>query len=125
MISPPLERPPRPDSEAGGENPLAGCFAVLFVLAVGVAVTALLSLFSVPLAVCFVAIFGGSSALFGFHYFVWGWWLGRMIEDDAAEEAAEGAVQTSESFGSPPQPIADPLADESQVICQPPPSGPF
>ena len=42
-------------------------------------------LFVSAFSVGFTIVLGMFVAVIAFHYFVWGWWLGKMLEDDDGE----------------------------------------
>jgi len=60
-----------------------------FFLAAALAVVATAALYAISLGTFLPVLIIGGLIVFitAFHYFVWGWWLGRMIEREAQEEA--------------------------------------
>lgn len=79
-----IERPEPPDPEGA---PRRGSYLSLLLAAV-LALGVFLGLFFLTLGAIgpMVIIGGGVFALAAFHYIVWGWWLGRLIRDEADEK---------------------------------------
>ena len=79
-MSEPLRPPEAP-------KPRGSCLSLF--LAAGMLVFAAVALFALSLGTILPVLVIGGLILFvaGFHYLVWGWWLGPMIHREAKEEA--------------------------------------
>jgi hypothetical protein len=79
-MSEPLRRPEPPP-------PRSSCLSIF--LAGGLLALTAVALFALSLGTFLPVMVIGGLILFvaGFHYVVWGWWLGPMIHREAEEEA--------------------------------------
>jgi hypothetical protein len=81
------ELPPRP---AAPEKPQRGSWLSIFLTAfLLLGVGAVLLVLSLGQLLPILAIGGLIFLATAFHYLVWGWWLGAMIQREAEEEDAE------------------------------------
>ena len=80
MIQPPPKPPPLPENKPGSW--LSILMAVVLFFAAYGALTFLTLGFFGPVLIVVGVLF----AIVGFHYFVWGWWLGQVVRDAAQEE---------------------------------------
>ena len=80
-----IQRPPNDDDDS--PPPRRGSYLSL-ILASLLAMAVFLGLFFLTLGAVgpIVVIAGGVFALAAFHYVVWGWWLSRLIREDAEDE---------------------------------------
>jgi hypothetical protein len=75
--------PPRPDEEEVRQRPYLS-----IVLALLLAAAVFVGLFFLTLGAVgpMLLIAGGVFALVAVNYLVWGWWLGRLIREDADDD---------------------------------------
>lgn len=79
-------RPQRPDFAAADGKPKGGSCLTVSAAAM-MAVAGLLSLMAMPLmGFGPLLIVGGLAGFAAFHYVVWGWWLGRLLRDEATDD---------------------------------------
>lgn len=83
------DRPPPPMPERH-EPPAArsrgSLVSVVMALAAGTAITVVLALLTFNTFGVMVLVAGGLFVFIGLQYLVWGWWLGRMLRDEAESD---------------------------------------
>lgn len=82
-------RPPRPEPTQRRGSRLSLFFAFMFCLFV-ISTLSLLTLNAFGVVVGVAAVLFG---VIGFHYFVWGWWLGEIIRRESETEASNRSVE--------------------------------
>ncbi len=80
----PILKPPEPP-----EKPRGSWLSITLAALLGVAALIVLSFLTLGQLLPVVVIGGLIFAVIGFHYFVWGWWLGKLIEQASEDEEDE------------------------------------
>lgn len=82
MTTPAPSAPQRPDPQAASGKRGRSWLVLLFSLTTLAVTLAFVSVFYVG----FAMVLGCVVAFIGFHYFVWGWWLGPLLEAETDED---------------------------------------
>lgn len=83
------EIPPRPARPLEPTKPRGSLLGILLALIAGVALLVTAVVFTRGVAVFFFLVMLVVFGLVGFHYLVWGWWLGEALRQEMRDEDAE------------------------------------
>jgi len=85
-------KPPQPRS-VQTDNTLGSWIAIVLMALICIAIYVVLTFLTLGVFGPVLIVGGILFGIVAFHYFVWGWWLGRVIREASDEE--------EEEFGSP------------------------
>lgn len=82
-----VDVPPRPTKPPAPTKPKASFVSIILAFFVALMCFIVAAFFSQGFAALFFMVILVVFGLIGFHYIVWGWWLGESIKHDAQEDA--------------------------------------